>query len=205
MLPALTLYQSIYDFAPRGQHSKNPCIRKGRTARSMGLRQPSIPDGGPSLEVQHVINFTEGPSRDDVDKHWKDRRVLRVRRFRLRRAEQWPSPAVAPRIKSQSSFSELRPSRRRPLICDAVLSSPDPHRHRRTQAWAAFSGREPGLVGMVTNTAALSNRQLACEVCTFPSIFLCLGNSAKSDLSPKPAKAEACLVANLHQSEEASH
>ena len=54
----------------------------------MGLRQPSIPDGGPSLEVQHVINFTEGPSRDDVDKHWKDRRVLRVRRFRLRRAEQ---------------------------------------------------------------------------------------------------------------------
>lgn len=67
-----------------------------------------------SGKVQHVINFTEGPSRDDVDKHWKDRRVL---------------------IKSQSSFSELRPSRRR---------------HRRTQAWAAFSGR----------------------VCTFPSIFL---------------------------------
>ncbi|CAE7246352.1 unnamed protein product [Symbiodinium pilosum] len=28
-------------------------------------------------KVQHVINFTEGPSRDDVDKHWKDRRVLR--------------------------------------------------------------------------------------------------------------------------------
>ena len=62
------------------------------------------------------------------------------------------SPAVAPRIKSQSSFSELRPSRRRPyLICrdNAVPASLHSHRHRRTQAWAAFSGREPGSVGMV--------------------------------------------------------
>ena len=61
----------------QGQHPQDPGIRQGQ-AVLFRLELQSLMFQ--RLQVQHVINFTEGPSRDDVDKHWKDRRVLRVRR-----------------------------------------------------------------------------------------------------------------------------
>ena len=100
------------------------------------------------------------------------------------------SPAVAPRIKSQSSFSELRPSRRRPyLICRDTPSRPaciltGIGVHKLGQP---FQGESPAQWEwcQLASQSRTNNWQLAYEVCTFPSIFLCLGrDSATSELWP---------------------
>ncbi|CAE7241428.1 unnamed protein product, partial [Symbiodinium natans] len=96
------------------------------------------------VQVQHVINFTEGPSRDDVDKHWKDQIPEFVQRIA-------PQPEKKFDNKDEGMF-----------LLDAALESPTIFRFRGD--W-----RRPALLRICTK-ARRTLKQFCQVVCLgYPS------------------------------------